>query len=193
MIYLILGILYESFLHPVTILSGLPTAGLGALLTLLAFGMELDMYGFVGLVMLIGIVTKNAIMLVDFAVEEVRAGVSPVEAIIDAGRKRARPIIMTTLAMAAGMLPSALGVGEGGEFRAPMAIGVIGGLLLSTVLSLIFVPSFYLLMDGASRRTSSFFRRFLNEAEPDPVAALAEPQATVRLQPVQATAGRDAA
>jgi Cu/Ag efflux pump CusA len=149
----------------------------------------------IGILMLIGIVTKNAIMLVDFAVEEVRAGVAPVEAIIDAGRKRARPIIMTTLAMAAGMLPSALGVGEGGEFRAPMAIGVIGGLLVSTFLSLIFVPSFYLLMHGASRRTSGFFRRFLNPAEPDPVpAASTEPQpAAIRLQPVHAASGRDAA
>jgi hydrophobic/amphiphilic exporter-1 (mainly G- bacteria), HAE1 family len=189
----VLVLLFGSVFQPITILLSLPLSIGGVIVALLATGNPISMPVVIGILMLIGIVTKNAIMLVDFAVEEVRAGVSPVEAIIDAGRKRARPIIMTTLAMAAGMLPSALGIGEGGEFRAPMAIGVIGGLLLSTVLSLIFVPSFYLLMDGASRRTSSFFRRFLNEAEPDPVPAPAEPQASVRLQPVQATAGRDAA
>jgi HAE1 family hydrophobic/amphiphilic exporter-1 len=105
-----------------------------------------------------GIVTKNAIMLVDFAVEEEKHGVPQKEAIIDAGRKRARPIIMTTIAMAAGMLPAAYGVGQGGEFRAPMAIAVIGGLLVSTVLSLVFIPSFYCLMDDLSRGIAKLFK-----------------------------------
>ena len=101
--------------------------------------------------MLMGIVTKNAIMLVDFAVEEMAKGVDRTTAIIDAGRKRARPIVMTTIAMAAGMLPSALALGAGGEFRAPMAIAVIGGLIVSTLLSLVFVPAFFILMDDLSR------------------------------------------
>ena len=101
--------------------------------------------------MLMGIVTKNAIMLVDFAIEEMAKGVDRTTAIIDAGRKRARPIVMTTIAMAAGMLPSALALGDGGEFRAPMAIAVIGGLIVSTMLSLVFVPAFFVLMDDLSR------------------------------------------
>ena len=103
----------------------------------------------IGILMLMGIVTKNAIMLVDFAIEEVKQGVPRKEAIIDAGRKRARPIVMTTIAMSAGMIPAALALGDGGEFRAPMAIAVIGGLLVSTFLSLVFVPSFYTIMDDA--------------------------------------------
>ncbi len=119
--------------------------------------------------MLLGIVTKNAIMLVDFAVEAEAKGVPRNEAIIDAGRKRARPIIMTTIAMVAGMLPSAYGIGDGGEFRAPMAIGVIGGLLVSTVLSLVFVPSFYSIMDTIAHYVGRFFGRFVGpneDAEP---------------------------
>jgi uncharacterized membrane protein YdfJ with MMPL/SSD domain len=116
-------------------------------------------------------VTKNAIMLVDFAVEEVKHGIPRAEAIIDAGRKRARPIVMTTIAMSAGMIPAALAFGDGGEFRAPMAIAVIGGLLVSTVLSLVFVPSFYSIMDDASLWTGRFFTWLLRPNKPD------EPQA----------------
>jgi hypothetical protein len=101
----------------------------------------------IGIVMLIGIVTKNAIMLVDFAVESIHGGMKRDEAIVDAGMKRARPIVMTTIAMAAGMVPSALALGAGGEFRSPMALAVIGGLLFSTVLSLVFVPAMFLMMD----------------------------------------------
>ena len=104
----------------------------------------------IGILMLMGIVTKNAIMLVDYAIERRAEGMSRAEAIIDAGRKRARPIVMTTIAMVAGMVPSALGYGDGGEFRSPMAIGVIGGLIVSTALSLVFVPSFYTVMDDLS-------------------------------------------
>ena len=119
----------------------------------------------IGILMLMGIVTKNAIMLVDFAVERVKHGMSRHEAIIDAGRKRARPIVMTTLAMVAGMIPTALGHGDGGEFRAPMAIAVIGGLTVSTVLSLIFVPSFYEVMDDVTRLFVWMFGRFVGPRE----------------------------
>jgi multidrug efflux pump subunit AcrB len=118
--------------------------------------------------MLMGIVTKNAIMLVDFAVEEIRRGVPRDEAIVDAGRKRARPIIMTTIAMVGGMLPSALALDSGGEFRAPMAIAVIGGLISSTVLSLLFVPAVFALMDDFSSWLWRLFSRFLGKTdEPD--------------------------
>jgi multidrug efflux pump subunit AcrB len=113
----------------------------------------------IGLLMLMGIVTKNTIMLVDFAVERVRAGASRKQAIIDACRKRARPIIMTTTAMIAGMLPASIGVGAGGELRAPMAIAVIGGLLASTLLSLLFIPAVYTITDDASQVVSSLFGR----------------------------------
>jgi predicted RND superfamily exporter protein len=116
---------------------------------------------YIGLIMLVGIVTKNAIMLVDFAVERMAAGMNRTEAIIDSGRKRARPIVMTTLAMVAGMLPSAYALGDGGEFRSPMAIAVIGGLLVSTVLSLIFVPSFFTVMDDVGHFLGWLFGRFI--------------------------------
>ncbi|MDP1910128.1 MAG: efflux RND transporter permease subunit, partial [Hyphomicrobium sp.] len=115
-----------------------------------------------------GIVTKNAIMLVDFAVEEVAKGVPRVDAVIDAGRKRARPIVMTTLAMVAGMIPSAMALGDGGEFRAPMAIAVIGGLLVSTVLSLVFVPSFFTVMDDFGRFVWWIFGRFIGPTDESP-------------------------
>ena len=123
---------------------------------------------YIGLLMLMGIVTKNAIMLVDFAVEKMKEGMERDEAIIDAGRKRARPIIMTTLAMVAGMIPSAYALGDGGEFRAPMAIAVIGGLLVSTVLSLVFVPSFFTVMDDVGLLLTWMFGRFIGATdEPD--------------------------
>ena len=112
----------------------------------------------IGILMLMGIVTKNAIMLVDFAIEEVKHGIPRAEAIIDAGRKRARPIVMTTIAMSAGMVPAAMALGDGGEFRAPMAIAVIGGLMVSTFLSLIFVPSFFTIMDDTSILVARVFR-----------------------------------
>ena len=127
----------------------------------------------IGILMLMGIVTKNAIMLVDFAVEEMKRGVSRTEAIVDAGRKRARPIVMTTIAMIGGMLPSAYGVGSGGEFRAPMAIAVIGGLMSSTLLSLVFVPAVFAVMDDIGRSSWRLFsplrrrRRTSRLAEPD--------------------------
>ena len=163
-IMMVLGVLillFANFLQPFTILLSLPLSIGGAIMGLVITQKAISLPVVIGFLMLMGIVTKNAIMLVDFAVEEVARGVDRSTAIIDAGRKRARPIVMTTIAMAAGMLPSALALGAGGEFRAPMAIAVIGGLIVSTLLSLVFVPAFFILMDDLSRLFGRLFNRFV--------------------------------
>ncbi|MAP18689.1 MAG: ABC transporter permease [Aurantimonas sp.] len=158
MVLVVLILLFGSVFLPLTILASLPLSVGGVVGALLLTHTAISMPVVIGILMLMGIVTKNSIMLVDFAVEQEKHGMPQTEAIIDAGRKRARPIIMTTLAMAAGMVPAAMATGEGGEFRAPMAIAVIGGLLVSTVLSLIFIPSLYTLMDDLSHTVGRLFR-----------------------------------
>ena len=140
MVYIVLAVLFSSMLHPLTILFSLPLSIAGAIAALLITSLPITTPVVIGILMLMGIVTKNAIMLVDFAVEAMHAGADRTTAIIDATVKRTRPIVMTTIAMVAGMAPSALAFGAGGEFRSPMAIAVIGGLIASTLLSLLFVP-----------------------------------------------------
>ena len=161
MVYAVLVLLFGTFLQPITILFSLPLSIGGAIAALLLTGKQLTTPVWIGILMLMGIVTKNAIMLVEFAVEAVREGKPRHEAIIDAGMKRARPIVMTTIAMVAGMMPSALAFGAGGEFRSPMALAVIGGLIFSTVLSLVFVPAMFMLMDDVGRFSWHFGRKLL--------------------------------
>ena len=165
MVFGVLILLFGNFLQPLTILFSLPLSIGGAILALLICHMPISMPVVIGILMLMGVVTKNAIMLVDFAVEQIRAGVDRNVAIVDAGRKRARPIVMTTIAMAAGMVPSAMAYGIGGEFRSPMAVAVIGGLIVSTVLSLVFVPAIFVLMDDLSRLLKRLFGRFVGERD----------------------------
>ncbi|HSC78682.1 MAG TPA: efflux RND transporter permease subunit [Candidatus Acidoferrales bacterium] len=147
-IYIVLGVLYESFIHPLTILSGLPSAGLGALLTLMLFGMELNLYGFVGVILLIGIVKKNAIMMIDFALEAQRHGLPPERAIFQGALIRFRPIMMTTMAALMGTLPIAIGYGAGGDARQPLGVAVVGGLVFSQFVTLYLTPVFYLYMES---------------------------------------------
>jgi len=169
-IYMVLGILYESFVHPLTILSGLPSAGLGALITLLVFKNELNIFSFVGIIMLIGIVKKNAIMMIDFAVEAQRTlNMSPTEAITEACLVRFRPIMMTTMAALVGTLPIALGLGAGGEARRPLGLAVVGGLVVSQLLTLYITPVIYVYMErftGSGRKST----------RKKPAPAMVEPQ-----------------
>lgn len=164
----VLVLLFQDVLQPITILISLPLSVGGAFIALLLTGNSVSLPVVIGFLMLMGIVTKNAILLVDFAVESMALGHSRFEALMEAGRKRAQPIVMTTIAMAAGMVPSALALGEGGAFRAPMAIAVIGGLLASTVLSLVFVPAVFTVMDDLRRILARVFGRFIGARdEPD--------------------------
>jgi HAE1 family hydrophobic/amphiphilic exporter-1 len=168
-IYIVLGILYESFIHPLTILSGLPFAGFGALLTLLVFGTELSVYAFVGIIMLVGLVKKNAIMMIDFALEaERREGKSARDAILEACSVRFRPIMMTTMAALMGTLPIAIGWGAGGESRQPLGLAVVGGLAFSQLITLYVTPVFYTYLDALQSRLG---RRFAAAPLPEPVSA----------------------
>jgi multidrug efflux pump subunit AcrB len=161
----VLILLFGSVIQPFTILLSLPLAIGGVAAALILTGSALSMPVLIGMLMLMGIVTKNAILLIDFIIEMRRQGMERMASVIESGHKRAQPIVMTSIAMSAGMLPSALGVGEGGAFRAPMATAVIGGIIVSTVLSLVVVPSFYLIMDDLSAHISRFFSRFIGPKE----------------------------
>ena len=152
-IYIVLGVLYESLVHPVTVLSTLPSAGVGAVLALLLFRMDFTLIALIGVFLLIGIVKKNAILIIDFALEAERArGLTPFDAVREACLLRFRPILMTTLAAALGALPLAIGFGEGSELRRPLGVAIIGGLVASQLLTLLTTPVVYLLLDKLRRR-----------------------------------------
>jgi HAE1 family hydrophobic/amphiphilic exporter-1 len=174
--FVVLGILYESFIHPITIISGLPSAGVGALLVLLMFGKDLSVIAMIGIVMLVGIVKKNAIMMIDFAIERRRVGVSAEAAIREACLLRFRPIMMTTFAAIFGALPIALGTGAGAELRQPLGIAVVGGLCVSQLLTLYITPVVYLYLDRIDRMLKRRLEPQLQEIEahPRPAAVAAE-------------------
>ncbi len=165
LIYGVLVLLFRDFFQPITIMTALPLSIGGAVVALLLIGQPLSLFVFVGFLMLMGIVTKNSILLVDFAIERIHAGIPRNEALIEAGLKRARPIIMTTIAMSAGMIPAAAGWGVDGALRQGMGVAVIGGLILSTMLSLLFVPSVFILVDRLEKRIAPLFARMASRAD----------------------------
>jgi len=172
--YVVLGILYESFIHPITIISGLPSAGIGAILTLMLFKMDLSVIAMIGIVMLVGIVKKNAIMMIDFAIERRRVGLSAEAAIREAATLRFRPIMMTTFAAIFGTLPIALGTGAGAELRQPLGVAVVGGLCLSQLLTLYITPVIYLYLDRFDRMIKRRLEPQLEEVLEAPPAVAAE-------------------
>jgi HAE1 family hydrophobic/amphiphilic exporter-1 len=174
LIYLVLVLLFRSFFKPLTILSALPLTLIGAFVALKLAGLALTLPVLIGLLMLLGLAAKNSILLVEFAIEDERAGQSQRAAIVNACRERARPIVMTTVAMAAGMVPTALGIGEGSTFRQPMAVAVIGGLISSTILSLVLVPAVYELVDRFETGVRPRLARLVTPRRPgddDPIDA----------------------
>ncbi|MCX7353698.1 MAG: efflux RND transporter permease subunit [Alphaproteobacteria bacterium] len=192
-VYIVLGVLYESFIHPLTILSGLPSAGVGALLTLLIFNTPLTLYAFVGMLLLIGIVKKNAIMMIDFALEaERKGGQTPQKAIYEACLVRFRPIMMTTLAALMGAIPIAIGIGGGAESRKPLGLAVVGGLMVSQLLTLFITPVLYLYLDRV--RHFGWFRRIATAGAPpaDILAHGVEADEIATEQPKRAAGGRPA-
>jgi len=168
-VYIVLGVLYESYIHPVTILSTLPSAGVGAILALLLFHTEFSVIALIGIILLIGIVKKNAIMMIDFALEaERKEGKSPRDAIFEACLLRFRPIMMTTMAALLGGLPLALGAGVGSELRRPLGITIVGGLIFSQVLTLYTTPVVYLAFDWLARRFALNIGNPVDETAPQP-------------------------
>jgi multidrug efflux pump len=171
-IYIVLGVLYESLVHPITVLSTLPSAGIGAVIALMLFGMDFSIIALIGLFLLIGIVKKNAILIIDFALEAERArGLSAQHAVREACLLRFRPILMTTLAAALGALPLAIGFGEGAELRRPLGVAIIGGLIASQFLTLITTPVVYVLLDKLRRRGADERRLARNAPAPAPITA----------------------
>jgi HAE1 family hydrophobic/amphiphilic exporter-1 len=170
----ILGILYESFVHPITIISGLPSAGIGAILTLMLFKMEMSVIAMIGIVMLVGIVKKNAIMMVDFAIQRRAVGLSAEHAIREAALLRFRPIMMTTFAAIFGTLPIALGTGAGAELRQPLGVAVVGGLIVSQMLTLYITPVVYIYLDRIDRRLKRRLEPEFQEVEEVPARQAAE-------------------